>query len=264
MTVCDLFAGIGGFSLGLERSGMTIKYQVEINEYCNRILAKHWPSVKRFQDIRTIGPDQIGPVDVVCGGFPCQPFSLAGERKGAKDDRHLWPEMLRIITALRPTWVIGENTPGIINMELDNVLADLEGAGYACQSFVIPACSIDAPHRRDRVWVVAHANGKRKQQPQGDQPESRGRLGNGSEDVPDARQPGLPLPEPQKLHREGRREEGGAAPEFCRWTPEPGMDRVAYGVPGRVDRLKALGNAVVPQVVEQIGRAIMSAHHQTH
>lgn len=235
MTVCDLFAGIGGFSLGLERSGMTIKYQVEINEYCNRILAKHWPSVKRFQDIRTIGPDQIGPVDVVCGGFPCQPFSLAGERKGAKDDRHLWPEMFRIITALRPTWVIGENTPGIINMELDNVLADLEGAGYACQSFVIPACSIDAPHRRDRVWIVAHTS-----------------------------QPGLPLPEPQKLHREGRREEGGAAPEFCRWTPEPGMDRVAYGVPGRVDRLKALGNAVVPQVVEQIGRAIMSSHHQTH
>ena len=235
MTVCDLFAGIGGFSLGLERSGMTIKYQVEINEYCNRILAKHWPSVKRFQDIRTIGTDQIGPVDVVCGGFPCQPFSLAGERKGAKDDRHLWPEMLRIITALRPTWVIGENTPGIINMELDNVLADLEGAGYACQSFVIPACSIDAPHRRDRVWIVAHTS-----------------------------QPRLPLPEPQKLHREGRREKGGAAPEFCRWTPEPGMDRMAHGVPGRMDRLKALGNAVVPAVVEQIGRAIMSAHHQTH
>ena len=293
MTFGSLFAGIGGFDLGLERAGMKPKWQVEYDDYCSRVLAKHWPRVRRFKDIRHVDPADLAPVDVVCGGFPCQPASVAGKRRGQEDDRWLWPEMLRIVQAIRPAWVLGENVAGIISLGLDDVLSDLERAGYACQTFIIPACAVDAPHRRDRVWVVAHAqsrkdhgresrvvaetqgcregfdatsyacrqdvahaNSERQPQPQGRESKQRGWSGNGGEDVPDANGQGLEK-------RQGKPGDNGtqrqAIERGCRWEPEPRVGRVASRVSRRVDRLRALGNSVVPAVVERIGRAIMEA-----
>ena len=159
MRVLDLFSGIGGFSLGLERAGMQTVAFCETDPFCCKVLAKHWPDIPIHNDIRTLdGRQYRGTVELVCGGFPCQPFSVAGKRTGTSDDRSLWPEMFRIIREVQPTWVIGENVPGIISMELDQVLFDLESAGYACQTFDIPACGVDAHHIRHRVWIVAHAH----------------------------------------------------------------------------------------------------------
>lgn len=165
MTFGSLFAGIGGFDLGLERTGMSCAWQVEIDPFCRKVLAKHWPDVQRFDDIRKVGKDELRTVDLICGGFPCQPFSHAGKRGGTTDDRHLWPEMLRVISELRPAWVLGENVPGIVNMALDDVLADLEDKGYSTQAFIIPACATNAQHRRDRVWIVAYAKKQHAEQP---------------------------------------------------------------------------------------------------
>ena len=163
MKVLDLFSGIGGFSLGLERAGMETVAFCENDKFCQKVLAKHWPDVPIHNNIEELdGREYKGTVDLVCGGFPCQPFSVAGQQRGKEDDRALWPEMLRVIREVEPAWVIGENVSGIIHMELDNVLSDLEGAGYSCQSFVIPACGVDAKHKRDRVWILAHTIGKRR------------------------------------------------------------------------------------------------------
>jgi len=157
MTVGSLFAGIGGFDLGLERAGMEIRWQVENNLWCQRVLAKHWPNVTRYGDIKQVDWHTIEPVDLVCGGFPCQPFSLAGKRKGFDDDRYLWPEVVRCLDAVRPTWFLGENVPGIIKVALDQVCADLEALGYTVQPICVPACAVDAPHQRQRVWILAYA-----------------------------------------------------------------------------------------------------------
>ena len=165
MRVLDLFSGIGGFSLGLERAGMTTVAFCEIEEFQRKILKKHWPDVPIHHDIRqlkTWGWER-GSIDVICGGYPCQPFSTAGKRRGREDDRHLWPEYLRLIRELHPRWVIGENVAGHISMGLDEMLSDLENEGYTTQTFVIPACAVDALHRRDRIWIVAHANSERLQ-----------------------------------------------------------------------------------------------------
>jgi DNA-cytosine methyltransferase len=157
-TVLDLFSGIGGFSLGLERAGMQTVAFCENDKFCRKVLAKHWPDIPIHENIEELdGRQYRGTIQLVCGGFPCQPFSVAGEQRGSEDDRALWPEMLRVIREVEPAWVIGENVSGIINMELDNVLSDLEDSGYSCQTFVIPACAVDAKHRRDRVWVVGYS-----------------------------------------------------------------------------------------------------------
>lgn len=157
MKVLDLFSGIGGFSLGLDRAGFETVAFCEIEPYCQKILKKHWPGVPIFDDVRKLTNETFTEsVDVVCGGFPCQPFSLAGKQRGEDDDRHLWPEMLRIIKEFKPTWVIGENVAGFINMALDDVSSDLENEGYEVQSFVIPACAVNGIHRRDRIWIVAN------------------------------------------------------------------------------------------------------------
>ena len=158
MNFGSLFVGIGGIDLGLERAGMTCKWQVEIDPFCNKVLEKHWPNIRRFKDVRDVGKHNLEPVDLICGGFPCQPFSVAGKRKGKEDVRHLWPEMFRIIQELKPRWVLGENVAGILNMELENCFSDLEMEGYEVQELVIPACAVQAPHRRDRVWIVANRN----------------------------------------------------------------------------------------------------------
>ena len=232
LKVLDLFSGIGGFSLGLERTGgfSTVAF-CEIEEFPRKILAKHWPDVRCFKDVRTL--DYHGSVDVICGGYPCQPFSVAGKRKGKEDDRHLWPAMFSLIKKHRPTWVLGENVAGHINMGLDDVLADLESENYDCRAFVIPACAVGANHRRDRVWIVA--NSKRiRQQRQG-------------------------WPQRQMRSETKTNRQASWLVADSRWPSEPDMGRMAHGVPNGLDRLKGLGNAVVPQIPEIIGNAILQA-----
>ena len=304
MRVLDLFSGIGGFSIGLESVGMETVAFCEQNAFCQKILAQHWPTLPIHSDITELnGYEYRGSVELVCGGFPCQPFSVAGKQLGAEDDRALWPEMLRVIREVAPRWVIGENVSGIIPMELDNVLSDLEGEGYTCWTFVLPACAVDAQHRRDRVWVVAHTSGDgwrntqssiRRSDNKGERAQDTGQTAGSSQNVADSndqrRESGKheerPRPEERQLARSGqyvadtasqRQQESGtlgdaisektegkrkATEPFdgsqpCLWEPEPNVGRVANGVPNRSHRLKALGNAVVPPLVAEIGRLVM-------
>jgi DNA (cytosine-5)-methyltransferase 1 len=262
----------------------------ERDEFCRAVLAKHWPAVPCFDDVRTLDASRLGGlgrIDLVCGGFPCQPFSQAGKQRAEADDRYLWPAMREVIACSRPSWVIGENVAGIVALALDDVLADLEGLGYASRSLVIPACAVDAKHRRDRVWIVARdTHGKSKPASAVDEemaelrgadsdPDGQGLEGRDRSELPERqaewpsrargssiadpdREGPLPAAFPGVCGREART--GARNEQFerpCGWEPEPNMGRVAHGVPRRVDRLRALGNAVVPQVVEEIGRAIM-------
>jgi len=278
-----LFSGIGGFSLGLERAGMQTAAFCESEKFCRRILAKHWPDVTIHKSIEELdGRQYRGSVELVCGGFPCQPFSVAGDQRGAEDDRALWPEMLRVIREVEPAWVIGENVTGIINMELGNCLSSLEDSDYACCTFVIPACGVDAPHRRDRVWIIARKNDPGRGNTEERRAESR--PGN-DEDVADSesqRVEGRGSTEQQESHLSaqsvlsGRNSSGSGTSVWSpqpglggnlsdgvsRWMDEPeGTPRVTKGCPDRTQRLKALGNAVVPQVVEVLGKFIMEIHH---
>lgn len=185
MQVGSLFSGIGGFDLGLERAGMSIGWQVENNEYCNRVLEKHWPHVTRYGDIKAIKWEEVETVDLVCGGFPCQPFSCAGKRRGQDDDRYLWPEVVRCLDALRPAWFLGENVPGIINLALDQVCADLESLDYTVWPVCVPACAVDAPHQRQRVWIMAYSRGTEHGRLPGDERQEVSALRGDGEDVAD-------------------------------------------------------------------------------
>jgi DNA (cytosine-5)-methyltransferase 1 len=221
LTHLSLFTGIGGIDLAAEAAGFETIAQVEKDEFCRKVLEKHWPGVPRFDDIRTVTGDTlrsagIGRPTLVSGGFPCQPFSSAGLKRGTADDRFLWPEMFRLVSELRPDWVLAENVAGFVGMALEGCAADLEGVGYTVRAFMVPACAVGAPHRRDRIFVVAHAEQGRRAQLR--------HLGRAR------RVPQLPA-----WDAEGK------------GVPEPGLRGVADGVPGRVDRLNALGNAVMPQ-----------------
>jgi DNA (cytosine-5)-methyltransferase 1 len=294
MKVGSLFSGIGGFDLGLERAGMEIVWQVENNPFCNKVLEKHWPNVKRYGDIKNVTNPE--PVDLICGGFPCQPYSCAGKRLGAEDDRALWPEMFRIIQEARPRWVIGENVAGFINMGLDQSISDLEREGYTVQTFIIPACAVNAPHKRDRVWIIANSKESERKQ------SSRTRTGregftDGGEftadakseqtlsteqgrlhaescgtdsDVPNAFSTGLQGSEPRQPLRCPRQSDRSRRDKESSWNENwlevaARLCRVDDGLPAglvrpkgwRVNSLKALGNSVVPQIVEIIGRAIL-------
>jgi len=160
LNTLDLFSGIGGFARGLEATGFfNTTCFVEQDPYCQAVLKHHWPDVPVLGDIRSVqGPDLPIRPDVICGGFPCQPFSQAGKQRAQDDPRHLWPEMFRLIRECRPTWVVGENVIGLVQLGLDEVLSDLESEGYATRTFNIPACAVGAPHIRQRLWIVAHAD----------------------------------------------------------------------------------------------------------
>lgn len=163
LTHLSLFTGIGGLDLAAEAAGFRTVGQCEWADYPTKVLERHWPTVPRWRDIHSLTGEDfyhktgLHTVDLLTGGFPCQPFSQAGKRRGKEDDRYLWPEMRRVIHELKPTWVLGENVPGIVNLALDQVLADLETEGYEVQTFIIPACGVDAPHKRDRCAILAHA-----------------------------------------------------------------------------------------------------------
>jgi DNA (cytosine-5)-methyltransferase 1 len=234
MNVLSLFAGIGGLELGLERVGMTTVGQVELDPYCTEILTRHWPEVPRHDDVRTAGDwwasQPRPPVDVVCGGFPCQPFSAAGRQAGTADERWGWPWMADVVRAVRPRYVVVENVAALVR-DADAfgwLLRDLHQLGFDAEWSTVTACTFGAPHRRRRLYLVAYPRGPRLQGLH----EARGRV-----DL---------QPAPRHVRRD--------------WAPEPAVARVADGVPRRLVRhaIHALGNAVVPQVAEHIGRVVIA------
>jgi DNA (cytosine-5)-methyltransferase 1 len=162
-THLDLFSGIGGFALAAKWNGYRTVGFCDNEPYSQVVLKKHWPEVPCHKDIREVRGDLYAGVTLLTGGFPCQPFSVAGKQRGKDDNRYLWPEMCRVIREARPAWIIGENVAGIVNLALDTVCADLEAEGYEVEPVIIPACAVDAPHRRDRVWIIANINGLRSQ-----------------------------------------------------------------------------------------------------
>jgi DNA (cytosine-5)-methyltransferase 1 len=253
MTHLSLFSGIGGLDLAAEWAGFHTVGQCEWADYPRAVLGKHWPGLPRWRDIRTLTKESfyeqtgLRTVDIISGGFPCQPFSVAGKQRGKEDDRYLWPEMLRVIQEIGPRWVIGENVAGIVTLALDTVLSDLENIGYTCQAVIIPACAVDAPHRRDRVAIVSYSNGAGLQT-SGAKQQAAGPPGV-CEDV--ANTDSFMRAEPMR----SRERRAGFSHESW-WPAEPDVGRVAYGVPNRVDRLKCLGNAVVPQQFYPIFAAI--------
>lgn len=296
MRLLDLFSGIGGFSLAARWLGWETVAFCEKEKFCQQVLNKHWPEVPIIDDIRDIErfKQYAGAVDVLVGGFPCQPFSTAGKRRGNSDDRYLWPEMLGVIRAVKPRWVVAENVTGIVRLALDDVCADLENEGYTVRTYIVPACAKDAQHRRDRVWIIAHANGQWKQQSQGNIEEGRKRSCDGcKENVPHTQHNGRNGSENKTLDREGSvgekarenklQQPKGAGSIRTPAASEPRADRRAVqcspertsqprfcggfdGVPAGVDRdlkikdrtkrIKALGNAIVPQVAHEIFRLI--------
>jgi len=356
----DLCSGIGGFSLGFEWAELSTPILFcDTEEWCRKILAKNFPNVPIATDVKELAhdPERLVPdCDILTAGYPCQPFSVAGLQKGTKDDRHIWPYILKIVAHKRPTWCVFENVHGHIALGLDQVLADLEAEGYSTRTFVVPACGVNAPHRRDRLWIVAHSNsdsqsdvtehGEQRQGQLGERDvgnaqhdgsstakvggvneedargasqgqiqteqssgasgreddgtlaDSEGIIQNGirgeanqvsdrgnsrlelecgsyrqfsggseqnvadtqsEQSTPDdnGREQGA-VSEPQQVQPRGSSSWGGRG---CNWEIEPDVGRVAHGIPRRVDRLKGLGNAIVPQIAMNIGLAIKEEYN---
>jgi len=314
----DLFSGIGGFSLGLELTGgfETVAF-CEIEKFPRKVLKKYWPHIKQYKDIKELTNDQLEtdgiiPIDIITGGYPCQPFSVAGHQRGEKDKRHLWPEMFRLVKECRPTWVIGENVSGHIKLGLDTVLENLESEGYSTRAFSISASSIGANHKRERVWIVGYSqhngsftskkhrsfektsNNNQERKDKAGQLAGAGRS-NGGADVEDTRRTlrqgsfferenanetgqedadqfersssssgnGISNTDSQRLQglgteRELRESQEERSFSWERWWElEPDVGRVANGVPKRVDRLKGLGNSLVPAIPFIIGNSIL-------
>ena len=259
MKVGSLFSGIGGLELGLEWAGMETAWQVERDPYACRVLAKHWPNVPRYHDVRTFNAADAPRVDLVCGGFPCQPHSVAGSRRASADDRDLWGEFARVIREARPKWVVAENVPGLLSSEagrfFGRVLADLASLGFNAEWFVLPAAAVGAPHRRERIFIVAYTYGAQRQGDRGaERVPAKASSDSGSQQENVGYANGQRQLQPQGSERDERGRPGDTGGW---WATEPDVGRVAHGVPSRVDRLKCLGNAVVPQVAYVIGQRIM-------
>ena len=277
--VLDLFSGIGGFSLGLERAGFETVAFCEIDKYCRLVLQKHWKDIKIYNDVREITRQQyeqdgLELPEIITGGFPCQPFSVAGRQKGSRDNRYLWPEMFRIIKEFKPRWIIAENVRGIINIQdgvvFEGVHADLESQGYETQTFNIPAAGVGAPHRRERVWIVANSRrtirGKqstRNKESIGPGTSQETKRSADSDSVARSSEREKIMANSKRVYVQGQHD--GSGKEQSRrggwWEVEPNVGRVADGLPGRVHRLKGLGNSIVPQIAEEIGKAILKAEH---
>ena len=285
LRLLDLFSGLGGFSLGLERTGSfkTVAF-CDIDKYCLEILEKRFPGVPRYTDIQELTYDKLKAdgiisknkkIDIITGGYPCQPFSVAGRKKGEEDPRHLWPEYFRLVKELRPTWVIGENVSGHIKLGLDTVIEDLESEDYSVRPFSISASSIGANHQRERIWILAHS--RRSQWPRAElreENENETREGNAnqhqrssspsSSDVANTNDERLQRQwqsrnqfTPRFNSSRESSEEGQRTMGQGWWESEPNMGRVAHGIPKRVDRLKSLGNSLVPQIPYYIGKTIL-------
>lgn len=253
LRVGSLFSGIGGVELGLERAGgFETCWFVEKEPYAQGVLRKHWPHATLYSDITKTDFRYVAPVDVLSGGFPCQDISSAGKRKGIQVGTRsgLWFEFARAIGTLRPRYVVVENVAAILDGELGTVLGDLAALGYAAEWHCIPAAAVGAPHRRDRIFLIAYADGERQHHVHGREA-ARDVQGDGERDVQAAPREGLQFEPRLESAREG------PGPVHA-WAVEPGVGRVADGVPYRAHRLKCLGNAVVPQVAEAIGRAILA------
>lgn len=230
MRHASLFSGIGGFDLAAQWMGWDNVFQVEIDEFCQKVLAKNFPNAKRYGDIKQFdGTEWAGQIDVLSGGFPCQPFSVAGDRKGVEDDRYLWPQMLRVIKQVKPTFVVAENVSGAWYM-VDEICSSLEREGYTTEPVGIEAASVGANHRRLRYWFIAYSHSLRLQ---------RGKKTTQLEGAYEQLSRLLPP---------------NSWPEVSR----PAINRVDHGIPNRVDRIKSLGNAIVPQVALEIFKAIES------
>ena len=272
MNVLDLFSGIGGFSLGLERAGMKTVAFCEVDKKCQAVLKKHWPGVPIFDDVSNLkGEDIEGTVDVICGGFPCQDISLAGKGAGLEGSRSgLWSEFKRLIEEIKPKYAIIENVSALRSRGLDQVLREISEIGYDAEWHCITAASIGAPHRRDRIWIVAYPrnstgrdsitgslgrDGEREleEKVRTSETTETTRSSETSETLSDSNSEGLQ----GQWEITGRISKELQDISYSRWWQvEPDVGRVAHGIPNRVDRLKQLGNAVVPQIPELIGRAI--------
>jgi DNA (cytosine-5)-methyltransferase 1 len=311
MNVLDLFSGIGGFSLGLERAGMRTVAFCECDPYCQRVLRKHWPDVPIFDDVRTLTASRLvadaqcwgwyglherkqsghmaadlggsssdgsprspapnysseiswegqkgSSIDLICGGFPCQDISVAGKGAGIKGERSgLWSEFARIIGEVRPRYVIVENVSALLSRGLGRVLGDLAALGFDAEWHCIPASAVGAPHVRDRVWIIAYAdrNGERVSAINAEMASLSTAADAASPRWNGAWSFGSTTTNGSRAFCELARSDW--------WLVEPDVGRVAHGIPARVDRLRSLGNAVVPQIPEIIGRAIMSVEHDEY
>jgi DNA (cytosine-5)-methyltransferase 1 len=270
LTFGSLFAGIGGMDLGLERAGMQCKWQVEINPFSVAVLQKHWPEVPKYGDITKLTGYELERVDLIAGGFPCQDLSNAGSGRGITGSRSgLWKEYLRLVRILRPRFVLVENVAALLERGIDVVLGDLAESGYDCEWDCLPAGAVGAPHIRDRIFIVAHA------ERDGWQQNATGRnsefMGLGAckalaEGKPKATVfirsgEGIPIwgsPRQSRIPHADHRRQVDEWTELARfWATEPAVGRVVDGFSAGMDRIKACGNAVVPQVAEWIGRRIV-------
>ena len=316
MNHLDLFSGIGGFALALEKVGVKTVGFCEVDPYCRLLLQKHWKGVTIHHDIKRLETKDIKePIDILTGGFPCQPYSVAGKQKGTDDNRYLWPDMFRVIKEIKPTFVVAENVRGIVNIQdgmvFETVCSDLESEGFEIQPFIIPAAGVGAPHKRERVWIVGYSkhNGSltskirrgnqkvdaRAQERQNQAIESqRTSRSNNNEIMENSRRtlrqgakfdkenaneskqenankferssstPEHHVANTKGVHVQGQQDRSGQEQSRREswWEFEPNVGRVANGVPGRVHRLKGLGNSIVPQIAEEIGKAIWKTLNQ--
>ena len=289
MTHGSLFSGIGGFDLAAEWMGWKNKFHCEWNPFGQKVLKYYWPEAELFEDItKSDFKKYANKIDILTGGFPCQPYSTAGKRLGKNDERHLWPHMLRAIQEIKPRWIVGENVRGLINwnegLVFHEVQTDLENEGYKVQPFLIPAASVGAPHRRDRVWFVAYSDNKRGSSGLGQVQEKNGEISKWNNDAESCNSDNKFIANSEFIRLESKMANSKLerqirfkfSPKWDEWNKisiESGLcdrndgistelDSIAFSK-WRKETVKAAGNAIVPQVVHQIFKAIQEYENIT-